>query len=274
MRYVHLFESWVNESLTAENIADQIQKATAGLGTDEESLVSAINSIPDIASLVKINKTLKAAHDNPSKNWEYPSVGDAINGELGILDDKYKKQISDHIKKIRAEKYLNAYKAPPPPPDPIITAIKDRVIKHEGSKPTKYLDSRKIPTIGVGFNLTRKDADTKLKKVGANPAKIKAGKASLTQEQINALLFSDLVEAKKQVQLIVPNFGSLPANIQGVLVEMAFNLGKTGLSEFKNFLGKIKNKKFKAASAEMLRSEWAKQVGERAETLASIVKTS
>jgi lysozyme len=55
---------------------------------------------------------------------------------------------------------------------------------------------------------------------------------------------------------------------------MVFNLGKKGLSEFKNFLTHINRKNFDAASEEMLRSAWAKQVGNRAQTLADIIKSS
>jgi GH24 family phage-related lysozyme (muramidase) len=60
----------------------------------------------------------------------------------------------------------------------------------------------------------------------------------------------------------------------GVLTEMVFNLGKTGLSEFKNFLAHIKQRDFDAASEEMLRSAWAKQVGDRAKTLAAVIKSA
>lgn len=274
MKHIHLFENWINEALTADQIAAQIQVASAGIGTDEVSLTSAIRSIPDAASLVKINQSLKAGHEDSRRDWAYPSVGDAINGELGIMDSDYKNQIMTHIKNIRAEQYLNSFKAPPPPMDPVISSIKDRVIKHEGSKAFKYLDSRGIPTIGVGFNLNRGDAAVQLKKVGANPDKVKAGKSPLTQDQINALLFTDLKQAKANAQDLVPNLSNLPTKVQGVLTEMVFNLGKTGLSEFKNFLTHIQRKDFDAASEEMLRSTWAKQVGDRAKTLAEIVRSS
>jgi lysozyme len=67
---------------------------------------------------------------------------------------------------------------------------------------------------------------------------------------------------------------ALPTQVQGVLTEMVFNLGKTGLSEFKNFLAHIKQRDFDAASEEMLRSAWAKQVGDRAKTLAAVIKSA
>jgi GH24 family phage-related lysozyme (muramidase) len=281
MKYLKIFENWINEAaVTADQIAQQIQQAVGGTGTDEEALVNAIKSIPDSASLVKVNQSLKIGVAN--KNWDYLSVGDAINGELGLLDQSYRDQINTHIKNIRGEQYLGSFTAPPPPVDPVIKSIQDRVIKHEGSKPAKYIDSRGNPTIGVGFNLTRSDSSEQLKKVGANPEKIKSGKAQLTQSQISALLFVDLTKAKASAQTLISKNGqadiskvwqTLPITVQGVLTEMIFNLGKNGLSEFNDFLTFITKKKFTAAAQEMLRSSWAKQVGQRANNLAQIMQS-
>jgi len=72
---------------------------------------------------------------------------------------------------------------------------------------------------------------------------------------------------------LVTDITSHPDQIQGVLTEMAFNLGKKGLSEFKNFLGLINSKKYPEASKEMLKSAWGKQVGKRAQTLAGLVSS-
>ena len=65
-----------------------------------------------------------------------------------------------------------------------------------------------------------------------------------------------------------------PAGVQGVLIEMTFNLGAQGLSEFKNFLSAVKSKNYKVAAKEMLKSAWSKQVGNRAQTLSKIVSES
>jgi len=281
MKHINLFESWVNEAITADQIANQIQAASADLGTDEDLLVAAIILIPDAASMVKVNQALKLGVE--TKGWIYSSIGDAINGELGMLDQTYKDRINTHIKNIRAEKYLGSFVAPPPPVDQIISSIRDRVIQHEGKKPVKYLDSKGVPTVGVGFNLTRSDSSELLKKVGANPDKIKSGKSALTDNQINALLGNDLLKAKNDAQTLSSADGStnltkswqkLPLQVQGVLTEMVFNLGKKGVSKFNNFLKYIASNNFAQASKEMLHSEWASQVGNRANTLADIIKSA
>ena len=280
MPYVKLFEAWVNEGLTADQIAANIETAVGGSGTEEDELVKAIKQIPDVQSLANVNRSMKTGAEQ--KGWTYRSVGDAINGELGYFDQTYKDQIDSHIKKIKGENYLSAYTAPPAG-DPVITKIEPRVIKHEGYKPKVYIDSRGNPTVGVGFNLNRADSSDLLKKVGANPVKIKSGKAELTDAQIKALLRTDLKVAKQGAQTLVSADGKtnlsivwprLPLDVQGVLTEMIFNLGKKGLSEFNNFLAHLAKNQYSKAATEMLNSSWSKQVGNRANTLADVIKSA
>jgi lysozyme len=55
---------------------------------------------------------------------------------------------------------------------------------------------------------------------------------------------------------------------------MVFNLGKAGLAKFNKFLKYILSNKYKEASTEMLDSEWAGQVKNRANTLSQIIKSA
>jgi lysozyme len=273
MKNVKKFGEFLGESSSDEPkfIADLIQKAAGGIGTDEGLLADAIGSIPNVDVLVKVNQVLSG-----DPKYSYKSVGDTINGELGFLDGYYKGLIESHIKKIKAEKYIASVNQPPSPvvPGDIIKQIIPRVKQHEGIKAKKYLDSRGIPTVGVGFNLRRKDADQKLKSVGANPIKVKEGKQALTDKQIETLLLSDLKSSKEEANRIVGDLSQHPPSVQGVLIEMVFNLGSHGLSNFKKFLTAVKSKDYKVASKEMLNSSWSKQVGNRAQTLSKIVSSS
>lgn len=268
MKHLKIFESWINESLNPTQVADKIQAAVGGLGTDEAGFLAAITEIKSAQALIAINQVLKA---NP--DYSYTSVGRAIDGELGFMDNTVKTSIQSHLKKIGALAYLDKW-APSDIRVDIIKQILPRVIQHEGLKSKVYRDTKGILTIGVGFNLSRGDSGEKLKAVGANPVKIKAGKSELSDSQIKSLLASDLESARTNATDLVKNFKTLPSAVQGVLIEMTFNLGKKGLSEFKNFLAHIENKKFQSASKEMLNSSWARQVGARAITLSNIIKTS
>ena len=60
---------------------------------------------------------------------------------------------------------------------------------------------------------------------------------------------------------------------QHVLMDMCFNLGTTGLLKFKAMLTAVEARDFDRAAGEMLNSTWARQVGDRAQTLAAMMKT-
>ena len=57
------------------------------------------------------------------------------------------------------------------------------------------------------------------------------------------------------------------------LENMAFNLGVNGLLEFTETLAAIKQGNYDLAAEDMLQSEWAQQVGDRANRLAQQIKT-
>ena len=150
--------------------------------------------------------------------------------------------------------------------------IYNRVKEHEGVRNSVYKDSRGNLTIGVGFNLNRSDANKRLKSVGADPKLIRSGKGKLTDKQVDTLYKEDLSKAKISAKkLVLKTWDELPKEVQGALTEMAFNLGEGGLSEFKNTLGYIEEKRFKLAAQSMLKSKWARQIGDRAKTLANII---
>lgn len=157
-------------------------------------------------------------------------------------------------------------------PDVFINSLAERLKKHEGVKNQVYKDSRGIPTIGVGFNLNREDAPQKIKALGLNYNLVKSGKKTLTPQQIDTLLKQDIISSWNSAKDIVKNFIFLPPNAKSVILEMIFNLGRAGFLKFKNFRNMIEQNNFIKASQEMLRSSWAKQVGERAKNLSNLLK--
>jgi len=265
MKHIKIFEDF-GTHFSPSQLAFQLEAAVGGLGTDEAKFASLVTSLRDKSELIELNRILSS---DPEK-YTYSSLEAAVSGELDFMDQEYRSKIENHLKLIGTAPKQQS--DPVPRPESLISNIIDRVVQHEGKRDRAYLDSRGIQTIGVGFNLTRQDADSRLKRIGANPKKIKAGKARLTDSQIQKLLVDDLNQAKLNAENLVKNFSGLPQAVQGVLVEMAFNLGKQGLSEFKRFLSYVSMKKWNDAYLEMLRSDWKKQVGDRAQTLADIIK--
>ena len=60
---------------------------------------------------------------------------------------------------------------------------------------------------------------------------------------------------------------------QDVLVNMAFNLGVAKLTTFTTFLPLVKSGQYAQAADDMLTTDWAKEVGARAQRLAQQMRT-
>ena len=75
--------------------------------------------------------------------------------------------------------------------------------------------------------------------------------------------------------MIIKNIGDhddLPQVIQEVLVEMVFQLGKTGVKQFRNMWTSLKEKDWPMAAMHMKDSRWRKQTKKRCEHLSKMVE--
>lgn len=124
--------------------------------------------------------------------------------------------------------------------------------RHEGLRLNPYTDTVGKLTLGVGRNLIDK---------------------GITEQEALFMLNNDVDYFYGQLNKKLTWLKSLDDARQNVLVNMAFNLGVAGLLSFKNMLEECKNEQYNFASIEMLDSEWAKQVGYRAEELAEQMRT-
>lgn len=131
----------------------------------------------------------------------------------------------------------------------------EALMRHEGKRLWPYDDATgkevKAPkghlTIGYGRNLT------------AN---------GISEEEAKRMLRADVIHAWTDAMRLVPSFVELDDERKAVLINMAFNLGRTRLSRFRKMLVAIERKDFGLAAHEMLDSRWAKQVPSRAAELA------
>lgn len=121
----------------------------------------------------------------------------------------------------------------------------------EGVRSHLYKDSVGVWTIGVGRNLQS---------------------TGLRQSEINYLLTNDIQTAMQDCQAVCANFEALTENRQRVLVNMAFNLGRSRLEKFRMTLAAIEAEDWATAATEMMDSRWAKQVGARAVRLAEMME--
>lgn len=148
-----------------------------------------------------------------------------------------------------------------------------QISKHEGIKSSVYNDTHKHPTIGIGFNLDDRSNQQKLAKLGLNLNELLSGK-ELSQNQIKQLYNLSLTTAYADAKKFLPNLQTHPVEVQKAIIDMSFNLGSNKLMQFKKLRNALATRNYKLAAAEMLNSNWASQVGRRAQTLASMVRSA
>ena len=139
----------------------------------------------------------------------------------------------------------------------MIEQLTAQLRRDEGTKATAYQDHLGYWTIGVGRLIDSR-------KLGAG----------LRPDEIDYLLRNDIEDRVQALTKALPMlFPKLDEARQGVLVNMAFQLGTAGLLGFKSTLALIAAGKYVEAAEQMLKSKWATQTPARAERLAEQMKT-
>ena len=156
---------------------------------------------------------------------------------------------------------VNRLKESTPMNNERIDTIKEDLIRHEGYVTEIYLDSELLPTFGIGHLITEVDLEHGWP-VGT----------PVTDDRILDVFHIDCGEAVKDAECIVDDLSSHPDD--AVLVNMAFNLGRTRLSKFKKMLGHVEEKNYLMAANEMINSKWYRQVKTRGVELVNIMKES
>jgi hypothetical protein len=100
--------------------------------------------------------------------------------------------------------------------------------------------------------------------IGADYDQVVSGNQVLSDVQMGQLLDITATRAKGWARQAVPTFDKHPEIVQKVIADMAYNLGADGLKGFEETVELINQGKYLEASGEMLDSEWAREVGDRA----------
>ena len=130
--------------------------------------------------------------------------------------------------------------------------IYSQLRRDEGERKFPYKDTVGDTTIGVGRNLS---AD------------------GLSEDEITLMLGNDVKDTYDMLNHRLPWFGNLDPTRQGAIMNMAFNLGFNGLEKFPAMLAAMAKGDWEGAAREMLNSEWAGQVKDRAKRLANQIVT-
>jgi len=128
--------------------------------------------------------------------------------------------------------------------------IKNLIKKHESFRPYVYYCSQGYPTGGYGHAFLDRSP-------------ISHAVASILFEEDFARVTNDYDKLKI----------SLDPVRRAVLYDMLFNLGLSRLRRFKKMLRALRAGNYVKAAAEILDSEYARQVGGRAKTLAKMMET-
>lgn len=138
-----------------------------------------------------------------------------------------------------------------------IGKLKDVIRLNEGVRHGIYLDKRKKVTVGVGFNLSRKDAGDKFRQAGIDVVALATKKVPLSHTQIEMLFDLSMMDVLKEVREVVKDFDSLSSGRQIALADMMFQLGKPKFLKFKRMLSHVNNKNWPKAAEQLLDSELA-----------------
>jgi len=136
--------------------------------------------------------------------------------------------------------------------------LKARIKKHEGFLDKVYLDSLNKRTIGYGHLLTEDDDFVD---------DVIYDKAILEE-----LFNKDFNVAVQGAEELLTNYDIKPL-AKEVIIEMVFQLGKSGVSKFKKMFEALKEYNYTIAAKEMLNSIWYRQTPSRCEALSNIMRS-
>lgn len=145
--------------------------------------------------------------------------------------------------------------------DPILRAIIER---QEGRRRDVYKCSEGYWTVGVGHKVSDD------KSLTIDQARALCG-APLSDDECDRLLDSDIEDKVRQLTAAFGWFGGLPDWPRRGLVDMAFQLGVTGVRGFPKMLAALRLGDWSAAHAHALNSEWHNQTPHRCEEVARML---
>ena len=129
----------------------------------------------------------------------------------------------------------------------------DNIKISEGYRSKVYKCTAGYDTIGYGFAIKDLEHD---------------------EDICDMILEWKVAKLVERLESNLPYLPSLPKEVQDVLIEMAYQMGVSGLLKFKKTLMYIETKDYKDASVEMLDSRWAKQTPNRAKKLSDIMASA
>lgn len=130
--------------------------------------------------------------------------------------------------------------------------LRSELKRDEGEKLRLYKCSSGKFTIGIGRNIEDN---------------------GISKDESELMFANDVDRVEKEARSIFGNWKSISDARQRALVNMLFNLGMTRFMTFKRMIGAVIREDWDGAADEAINSTWSRQVGERANRIANMLRS-
>ena len=137
-----------------------------------------------------------------------------------------------------------------------IEQLRNELEIDEGVKYEIYLDHLGLPTFGIGHLVTENDPEHG-QEVGT----------AVSEERVADVFEQDVQVTLDECRVLYSDFDELPEEVQLIIANMMFNMGRPRLSQFKGMKRGVDARDWNAAADEMVDSKWYRQVTNRADRL-------
>ena len=134
--------------------------------------------------------------------------------------------------------------------------LREEIKYDEGSVNEIYLDHLGLATFGIGHLVTEWDEEYGWE-IGT----------PVSEDRCNEVFDSDIQIVLADCEQLYPDFNELPEEVQRIIANMMFNMGRPRLSKFKGMKAGVDARDWNKAADEMVDSRWYRQVTNRAERL-------
>ena len=137
-----------------------------------------------------------------------------------------------------------------------IDKLREEIKYDEGSVNKIYLDHLGLATFGIGHLVTEWDEEYGWE-VGT----------PVSEDRCIAAFNTDIETVLSDCSKLYSDFDELPEEVQRIIANMMFNMGRPRLSKFKGMKRGVDARDWQKAADEMVDSRWYRQVTKRADRL-------
>ena len=137
-----------------------------------------------------------------------------------------------------------------------IEKLMDQLKIDEGCVYKLYNDHLGFATFGIGHLVTESDPENG-QEIGT----------PVSESRVIEAFEQDVQTVLSDCAILYPDFDELPEEVQQIIANMMFNLGRPRLSAFKGMKAGVDARDWNEAADQMVDSRWYRQVGARAERL-------